>query len=119
MRQEIASLKQKQASSPETGESAIQKLSRFRKFAPPPFKETTDQAEAEEWLDELEIVLDALKTEEEDKMIYTEFLLQGEAQIWWQMEKQKLEGTSNYVWKNFQEKFLRHYFPPSECERQK
>ena len=51
-------------------------------------------------LDELESILDALKTEEEDKMIYTEFLLQGEARIWWQMEKKKLEGKS-YGWKNF------------------
>ena len=118
LRQEIASFKQKSALSSETGESAIQKLSRFRKFAPSPFKEATDSAEAEEWLDELESILDALKTEEEDKMIYTEFLLQGEARIWWQMEKKKLEGK-NYVWKDFQEKFLRRYFPPSECERRK
>ena len=78
----------------------IQKLSRFRKFALSPFKEATDLAEAEEWLDELESILDALKIEEEDKMIYTEFLLQGEARIWWQMEKKKLEGK-NYVWKDF------------------
>ena len=99
LRQEIASFRQKQASPPETGESVIQKLSRFRKFAPAPFKEAIESTEAEEWLDELESVLDALKTEEEDKMIFTEFLLQGEARVWWKMEKRKLAGKE-YVWKD-------------------
>ena len=51
-------------------------------------------------------------------MIFTEFLLQGEARVWWKMEKQKLEGKE-YVWKDFQELFLRRYFPPSECERRR
>ena len=71
LRQEIASFRQKSALPPETGENAIQKLSRFRKFAPSPFKEATDSAEAEEWLDELESILDALKTEEEDSCKYS------------------------------------------------
>ena len=72
-----------------TQESAIQKLSRFRKFAPSSFKEAKDSDEADEWLDDLEGVLETLKTEEEDKMMFTEFLLQGEARLWWNMEKKK------------------------------
>ena len=75
-----------------TNESVIQKLSKFRKFAPSPFKEAKDSAEAEEWLDELEGVLETLKTEEEDKLIFTEFLLQSETRVWWKMEKRNLEG---------------------------
>ena len=78
--QVIASLQQNQALPPETAsqstnESAIQKLSKFRKFAPSPFKEAKESAEAKEWLDELEGVLKILKTEEEEKMIFNEFLL--------------------------------------------
>ena len=115
--QVIVSLQQKQASPPETispatNESVIQKLSKFRKFAPSPFKEAKESAEAEESLDELEGVLETLKTEEEDKMIFTKFLLQGEARVWWKMEKQKLAGKE-YAWKDFQELFLRRYFSPS------
>ena len=99
--QEIASFRQKQTSPPETvsqsmKESTIQKLSKFRKFAPSPFKEAKDPAEAEEWLDELERVLETLNTEEEDKMVFTEFLLQGEARTWWKMEKLKLE-CNDYI----------------------
>ena len=103
--QVIASLQQKQVMPPEnigqgTNESAIQKLSKFRKFAPSPFKEAKESTEAEECLDELEGVLETLKTEEEDNMIFTEFLLQGEARVWWKMEKQKL-ADKDYVWKDF------------------
>ena len=110
----LASLQQNQALPPETAsqstnESAIQKLSKFRKFAPSPFKEAKESVEAEEWLDELEGVLKILKTEEEDKMIFTEFLLKEEARVWWKMEKQKL-AEKEYVWKDFQELFLRRYF---------
>ena len=51
--------------------TTIQKLSKFKKFAPKPFKEAKTPNEAEEWLEELEAVLKALHTEEEDKMIFT------------------------------------------------
>jgi len=60
-------------------ETAIQKLSRFKKFAPPPFQGAATPNEAEEWLEKLESVLESLCTDEEDKMIFTEFLLEGEA----------------------------------------
>ena len=60
-------------SQPESSGKAItiQKLSKFNKFAPKPFKEAKTPNEAEEWLEELEAVLEALYTVEEDKMIFT------------------------------------------------
>ena len=63
-------------------------------------------------------MLEALHTEEEDKMIFTEFLLQGEARLWWKMEKDKKEGKY-HLWKEFQELFLRRYFPISVHERKR
>ena len=38
-------------------EETIQKLARFKKFAPQSFKETNTLDEADEWLEELETVL--------------------------------------------------------------
>ena len=72
-----------EASNQPIEEEAIQKLARFKKFAPQPFKEANTPQEAEEWLEELETVLEALKTDEKDRMLYTEFLLHGEARLWW------------------------------------
>ena len=69
-------------------------------------------------MEELEAVLEALHIEEEDKIIFTEFLLQGEARLWWKMEKEKREGK-DHMWKEFQELFLRRYFPISVHERKR
>ena len=99
-------------------ESAIQKLSRFKKFAPKPFTGAVTPTEAEEWLEELETVLDALRTEDEDRMIFTEFLLHGEARQWWKNEKAKKHG-GEHTWKEFQDLFLRRYFPLSVHERKR
>ena len=41
-------------------QTVMQKLSRFKKFAPPPFKEAKTPMEAEEWLDQLQKILDLL-----------------------------------------------------------
>ena len=51
-------------------------------------------------------------------MIFTEFLLRGEARLWWKMKKEKREGKE-HLWKEFQELFLRRYFPVSVHERKR
>ena len=89
-----------ETSSKSIGDSVMQKLVKFKKFAPKPFKEVKDPNEAEEWLEELDSVLKTLKIEDGDRMLYTEFLLQGEARIWWKMEKKKQEGIE-LSWKEF------------------
>ena len=71
----------------------IDKLTKFKKFAPPTFKEARTPAEAEEWLNQLEIILEVLKTEEEDKIPFTKFLLRGEAREWWKIEKSSCKGA--------------------------
>ena len=91
---------QPEASSKASGETTIKKLIKFKKFAPKNFKKAATPNEAEEWLEELEAILEALWTEEEDKMLCMEFLLQGEARLWWKMEKEKKLGE-DHSWKEF------------------
>ena len=69
------------------------KLTKFKKFAPPTFKEAKTPAEAEEWLNELKIILEVLKTGEENKIPFTEFLLRGDAREWWKTEKASRKGA--------------------------
>ena len=66
---------QPETSSKATSISMTDKLAKFKKFAPIPFKEAQNPTEAEEWLEELEGTLEVLKTEEEDKIPFTEYLL--------------------------------------------
>ena len=72
---------QPEASSKDAGISMTDKLDKFKKFAPTPFKEIQNPTEAEEWLEESVGTMEVLKTEEEDKIPFTEYLLQGKARI--------------------------------------
>ena len=74
--------------------SHTDKLPNFKKFTPHIFKEAKTPAEAEEWLNKLEIILEVLKTEEEDKIFFTEFLLRGDAREWWKIEKASQKGAT-------------------------
>ena len=94
----------------------MQKLSRFKKFAPPSFKEAQTPVEAEEWLNQLGKILDLIQAEENDKMIFVEFLLEGEAMNWWNMEKRRLD-KEKATWDTLQKIFLRHYFSKSVCDQ--
>ena len=72
--------------------------------------------EAEDWLDKLKKVLDLLHSKDNDKIIYVKFLLEGEARNLWKIEKRRLE-KNKVDWENFQQMFLRHYFPQSICDQ--
>ena len=96
--------------------SMTDKLTKFKKFAPPSFKEAKKPEEAEEWLSELERILVTLKTDKEDMVSFAEFLLQGEASEWWKVAKVNFKNTEP-TWKDFHEMFLHNYFPMSVWEQ--
>ena len=50
-----------------TGDSVMQKLAKFKKFAPASFKEASDPNEAEEWLEELDCIIETLKIEDNER----------------------------------------------------
>ena len=53
----------------------IDKLAKFKKFAPSSFNEAKKPEEAEVWLEELERILVVLKTDKEDMVPFAKFLL--------------------------------------------
>ena len=58
----------------DTEQKVMQKLSRFKKFAPPPFSEAKTPMEAKDWLDKLKKILDLLQSEDRDIIMFVEFL---------------------------------------------
>ena len=96
-------------------QTIMQKLSRFKKFAPPPFQEAKTPMEAEDWLEKLKKILHLVQAEDNDRIMFVEFLFKREASNWWKIEKRRLE-KNKVTWENFQRMFLRHYFPQSVSE---
>ena len=74
-------------------QTVMQKLSRFKKFSPPTFQEAKTPMEAEDWLEKLKKILDLLQADDNDRVMFAEFLLEAEASTWWKMEKRRLEGS--------------------------
>ena len=78
----------------------MKKMANFYKFAPPPFEGAKTPLEAEKWFNKLEKVLETVKCEDKDRIPFAEFLLEGDAESWWMMEKRKL-GLEKVNWENF------------------
>ncbi|XP_038983677.1 uncharacterized protein LOC120111190 [Phoenix dactylifera] len=94
-------------------------LAEFKKFAPSAFKGTSDPLEAETWLNEMEKVFNALRCPDEDRVTFATFMLLGEADIWWNVERGKMgQNATSLTWEGFKELFRDKYIPQS-VRRQK
>lgn len=88
-------------------------LGDFKKLTPPQFKGTTNPTEAEAWIQEMEKIFAALQCSEEQKVIFAVFMLQGEANNWWEAAKRMLpaERAGVVTWPEFLKAFNEKYFP--------
>ncbi|XP_038977887.1 uncharacterized protein LOC108511168 [Phoenix dactylifera] len=94
-------------------------LAEFKKFAPSAFKGTSNPLEAETWLNEMKKVFNALRCPDEDRVTFATFMLLGEADIWWNVERGKMgQNTTSLTWEGFKEIFRDKYVPQS-VRRQK
>ncbi|XP_043687612.1 uncharacterized protein LOC122638830 [Telopea speciosissima] len=84
-------------------------VTEFRKLCPLAFKGTSaNPIVAEGWLRELEKNFELLQCSDEQKVACATYMLQGEADLWWQTTKRVLEGVT---WAQFLELFREKYFP--------
>ena len=95
----------------------MKKMAHFQKFAPPSFEGAKTPLEAEKWLNKLEKVLITTQCEEQYKVFFMEFLLEGDAESWWSMEKRRL-GVGQVNWSIFKKEFMGKYFSRVTCEQQ-
>ena len=82
---------------------------RFYKIRPPSFEGFTNPLDAEEWLSMKETILDFMELKDDEKIIYTSYVLRKEARYWWEAVKTRrnvLEmAQADFVYK-FNKKFL-------------
>ena len=87
-------------------------LEQFQKLNPPAYKGGADPKQAEEWLRQIEKILDVMKCTENQRVSFTSFMFQGEAERWWEMVKAGAKSLGEEIsWKFLVKKFNEKYIP--------
>ena len=89
-------------------------LEDFLKHHPVKFNGKTSTNTADQWLKDLERIFDAKTCPTQNRLAFTVYMLNGEAEHWWISTKFILEERGKPVtWEAFRGKFLSEYFPNS------
>ncbi|KAL8147592.1 hypothetical protein AgCh_005058 [Apium graveolens] len=81
----------------------------FKSLKPPEFHKSADPVEARAWLKEMEKSFENLSTDGAQKTVFATYLLEGEANYWWDANK-NMETDSIITWERFSQLFLGKYF---------
>jgi len=86
-------------------------LEKFLKLHPPAFRGEADPMQAEEWLRHIVKILDVMECTKNQRVAFTTFMFQGEAEQWWEMVKGGAESTGeeltwSFLVKKFNEKYI-------------
>jgi hypothetical protein len=89
----------------------IKLIERFKRLNPPSFKGESKPEIAERWIREMEKIFQVVNCAEEDKVNLSTFMLQNQADEWWQTaRRRKFEGKKNIKWEDFLEAFREKFF---------
>ncbi|XP_071932034.1 uncharacterized protein [Coffea arabica] len=93
-------------------------LERFQKFSPPKFAGGPDPEVAENWLENIRNIFDALDYTEERQVTFAVFQLEGAARAWWNVIRNKWERDQTpRIWINFVREFNEKFLPPLVQEK--
>ncbi|GAU49162.1 hypothetical protein TSUD_407090 [Trifolium subterraneum] len=88
------------------------RLGRFLKHKPSLFVGGFNPDGAIKWIEEVEIIFDAMEYAEENKLTLGTYVLREEANKWWKSVKLRLGGGGvNITWEMFKRDFFMKYFP--------
>ncbi|KAH9665582.1 Endonuclease [Citrus sinensis] len=93
---------------------AMVNLERFKKLRPPTFQGTVDPMVVEAWLKQMEKIFVAMGCNDDQRVILASFVLQGEADHWWDAKSRLLRAglqDAPITWELFLEAFHEKYFP--------
>ncbi|XP_058082361.1 uncharacterized protein LOC131230453 [Magnolia sinica] len=91
---------------------------RFQRLRPPTFEGAPDPVKAEHWLARITKLMRPLECSDSQMVTLATYLLEGEAENWWQSVQRGVPATYAWTWAGFREKFLEKYFPRS-CRNEK
>ncbi|XP_061338590.1 uncharacterized protein LOC133285400 [Gastrolobium bilobum] len=94
------------------------RLIAFRKHKPPSFGGTRNPIVAANWLQAMEKIFRVMRSQDKMKLLYSAYMLEGDANEWWFNTTQPLELQGHVItWNMFEGLFLEKYFPQDAGER--
>ncbi|PKA45688.1 hypothetical protein AXF42_Ash011029 [Apostasia shenzhenica] len=88
----------------------------FKDKRPPYFDDEADSFIAEDWLEEIENIFEAMECPDEKKVILATTAMRKDAQYWWKSDcRTQFAGRSQHdiTWEEFTELLREHFVPPS------
>ncbi|GMN66202.1 hypothetical protein TIFTF001_035272 [Ficus carica] len=81
----------------------------FRRMKVPKFDGPTDPIEADNWLIDIQVILDFMRLIEQEKILCASFALKKDARHWW-MTVQMRRDVANMSWQDFVAEFRTMYY---------
>ena len=94
-------------------------IERFKALGAQVFEGTTDPAEAEAWLNEVENFFRVMHCPEDRKLDLVTFMLQKEAEGWWRLIEHRSTDVGSLTWADFKKSFQEKYYPKSFCDEKR
>ncbi|GMN22111.1 hypothetical protein TIFTF001_045605 [Ficus carica] len=82
---------------------------RFRRMKAPEFEGPTDPIAADNWLIDIQVILDFMRLAEQEKVLCASFALKKDARHWW-MTVQMRRDVTTMSWQDFVSEFRTMYF---------
>ncbi|GMN23056.1 hypothetical protein TIFTF001_043629 [Ficus carica] len=82
---------------------------RFSQMKAPEFEGTTDPIVANNWLIDIQVILDFMGLTEQEKVLCASFALKKDARLWW-MTVQMRRNVANMSWQDFVAEFSTMYY---------
>ncbi|GMN64085.1 hypothetical protein TIFTF001_033165 [Ficus carica] len=90
---------------------------KFRRMKAPEFEGSTNPIEADNWLIDLQVILNFLRLNDQEKVLYASFMLRKNARLWWEIVQIRRDVTQ-MTWEDFVDEFNEKYFNTEVMEAQ-
>ncbi|GMN19321.1 hypothetical protein TIFTF001_046937 [Ficus carica] len=83
----------------------------------PEFKGSTNPIEIDNWLIDLQVILNFLRLNDQEKVLCASFMLRKDARLWWETVQIRRD-VSQMTWEDFVDEFKEKYFNTEVMEAQ-
>ena len=83
----------------------------------PEFEGSANRIEADNWLIDIQVILNFLRLNDQEKVLCASFVLKKDARLWWETVEIRRDVTQ-MTWEDFVEEFKERYFNTDDMETQ-